>query len=79
MFQNAGPQFGWIAAGGNPGGHIGATDQTSDWAYVQAPSKFLVPAQYGGTLSFDLKVESLDNPRDFLGFSMCGWDSREPG
>jgi hypothetical protein len=67
MFQNAGPQFGWIATGGNPGGHIGATDQTSDWAYVQAPAKFLAPAQYGGTLSFDLRVESLAQPVGFPG------------
>lgn len=67
MFQNAGPLFGWVATGGNPDGHIGATDQTSDWAYVQAPSKFLAPAAYGGTFSFDLKVQSLDQPVGYSG------------
>lgn len=67
LFQNAPPDFEWIAAGGNPDGHLGATDNTSDWGYVQAPPKFLTPAQYDGTFSFDLKVESLEQPTGFPG------------
>jgi hypothetical protein len=55
-FQNVGASVQYISTGGNPDGHIGATDKTADWAYVQAPSKFLVPAEYNGTLSFDLKA-----------------------
>lgn len=67
LFQNSGPNFDWIAVGGNPAGHIGATDNTSDWAYVQAPSKFLTPAQYNGTFSFDLRVDNLNQPVGFPG------------
>lgn len=67
LFQNAGAPFGWIAAGGNPNGHIGATDKTNDWAYVQAPSKFLVPAEYDGTFSFDLRLDNLQQPVGFPG------------
>lgn len=65
VFQNTSPDFDWIPAGGNPNGHIGATDNTSDWAYVQAPSKFLGPAQYGGTFSFDLRHDNLQQPSGF--------------
>ena len=67
LFQNAGPNFDWIASGGNPGGHIAATDNTSDWAYVKAPDKFLAPALYGGTFSFDLKHDNLQQPVGFPG------------
>lgn len=67
LFQNDGAPFDWISTGGNPGGYIGATDKTNDWAYVQAPSKFLAPAAYGGTLSFDLKVDNLNQPAGFPG------------
>ena len=67
LFQNGGAPFGWIAAGGNPDGHIGATDKTNDWAYVQAPSKFLGPAQYDGTFSFDLRLDNLEQPLFFPG------------
>lgn len=62
LYQNAGPNFDWIASGGNPAGHIGVTDNTSDWAYVSAPAKFLTAAQYLETLSFDLKHDNLQQP-----------------
>lgn len=52
---NDGAVITFHASGGNPLGHISVDDVTDDWAYVQAPSKFLVPALYGGALSFDLK------------------------
>jgi len=67
LFQNSGPNFDWIAVGGNPTGHIGATDNTADWAYVQAPSKFLAPARYDGTFSFDLRLDNLNQPAGFPG------------
>ncbi len=67
QFQNSGPNFDWIAGGGNPAGHLGVTDNTSDWAYVQAPSKFLTPALYNGTFSFDLKHDNLQQPPGFPG------------
>lgn len=67
LFQNSGPNFDWIASGGNPAGHLGATDNTSDWAYVQAPSTFLVPALYNGTFSFDLQHDNLQEPPGFPG------------
>jgi hypothetical protein len=59
-FQNGGASVQYFPSGGNPGGYIGATDNTSDWAYLQAPSKFLVPAGYNGTLSFDLRIFNSD-------------------
>jgi hypothetical protein len=67
LFQNSGPNFDWIAVGGNPAGHMGATDNTADWAYVQAPAKFLGPALYDGTFSFDLKHDNLEQPAGFPG------------
>lgn len=67
LFQNSGPNFDWIAVGGNPAGHIGSTDNTSDWAYVQAPAKFLTPARYDGKFSFDLRHDNLDQPAGFPG------------
>jgi len=67
VFQNTDAQFGWIANGGNPDGHIGATDNTADWAYVMAPSKFLAPAEYNGTFSFDLRHDNLQQPDFFPG------------
>ncbi len=67
LFQNAGPSFDWIASGGNPAGHIGATDNTSDWAYVSAPSKFVTAAQYNQTFSFDLRHDNLQQPVGFPG------------
>ncbi len=67
QFQNSGPNFDWVAGGGNPAGHLGATDNTSDWAYVQAPSAFLTPARYNGTFSFDLKHDNLQQPPGFPG------------
>ncbi|MGL4513265.1 MAG: laminin B domain-containing protein [Lacipirellulaceae bacterium] len=67
LFQNAGAPFGWVSSGGNPGGHITATDKTNDWAYVQAPAKFLAPALYGGVFAFDLRVDNLDAPPSFPG------------
>lgn len=67
LFQNSGPNFDWIATGGNPAGHIGATDNTSDWAYVQAPAKFLAPARYDGEFSFDLRHDNLQEPVGFPG------------
>lgn len=67
LFQNAGPSFDWISSGGNPGGHIGATDNTSDWAYVSAPSKFVTAAQYNQTFSFDLRHDNLQQPVGFPG------------
>ncbi|MBS1829537.1 MAG: PEP-CTERM sorting domain-containing protein [Acidobacteria bacterium] len=67
LFQNSGPNFDWIASGGNPGGHIGATDNTSDWAYVSAPSKFVTAAQYNQTFSFDLRHDNLQQPTGFPG------------
>lgn len=67
LFQNSGPNFDWIASGGNPAGHIGATDNTSDWAYVSAPSKFLTAAQYQETFSFDLRHDNLRQPAGFPG------------
>ena len=67
VFQNTAVNFDWIAVGGNPAGHIGATDNTADWAYVQAPSKFLTPAEYDGTFSFDLRADNLNQPAGFPG------------
>ncbi len=67
LFQNSGPNFNWVANGGNPGGHLGVTDNTSDWAYVQAPTTFLTPARYNGTFSFDLKHDNLQEPPGFPG------------
>ena len=67
LFQNSGPNFDWIASGGNPAGHIGATDNTSDWAYVSAPSKFVTAAQYNQTFSFDLRHDNLQQPVGFPG------------
>lgn len=67
LFQNSGPNFDWIPTGGNPGGYLGATDNTSDWAYVRAPAKFLAPALYDGTFSFDLKHDNLQQPIGFPG------------
>ena len=55
-FQNVGAPVQYFAAGGNPGGYISVRDYTADWAYLEAPAKFLVPAAYGGSLSFDLKI-----------------------
>lgn len=63
-FQNAGAPVQYFASGGNPGGYIGVTDYTDEWAYLQAPSKFLVPAQYNGSLSFDLQFLN-DQPAQF--------------
>jgi hypothetical protein len=54
-FGNGGTVVSWSSAGGNPGGQIGMSDVTGDWGYFQAPSQFLGPAEYGGTLSFDLR------------------------
>lgn len=54
-FQNAGSSVVYSATGGNPDGHISIDDVSADWAYLQAPSKFLAPAAYGGALSFDLR------------------------
>jgi hypothetical protein len=54
------------AAGGNPSGHISASDGEWDpnwyWYWV-APDKFLsdISAAYGGTLSFDLMQSQTDN------------------
>ena len=67
VFQNTAADFDWIAVGGNPAGHIGATDNTADWAYVQAPSKYLTPAEYDGTFSFDLRADNLNQPAGFPG------------
>lgn len=67
VFQNTAVDFDWIAVGGNPAGHLGATDNTADWAYVQAPSKFLTPAEYDGAFSFDLRVDNLNQPAGFPG------------
>jgi hypothetical protein len=67
LFQNAPPSFDWVAANGNPAGHMAATDNTADWAYVQAPAKFLAPAKYDGTFSFDLKHDNLQEPIGFPG------------
>lgn len=67
LFQNSGPNFDWISTGGNPGGHLGATDNTSDWAYVKAPAKFVTPALYDGTFSFDLRHDNLQQPAGFPG------------
>jgi hypothetical protein len=48
----------WLATGGNPGGHIQASDSVSGgvW-YFQAPSAYLgaMASAYGGTLAFDLR------------------------
>jgi Laminin B (Domain IV)/PEP-CTERM motif len=67
QFQNSGANFDWIASGGNPAGHLGVTDNTSDWAYVQAPTVFLTPALYNGTFSFDLRHDNLQEPAGFPG------------
>ncbi|MEQ1904216.1 MAG: PEP-CTERM sorting domain-containing protein [Pirellulaceae bacterium] len=67
QFQNSGPNFSWIASGGSPAGHLGVTDNTNDWAYVQAPSSYLTPARYNGTFSFDLKHDNLQEPPGYPG------------
>ena len=67
QFQNSGSGFDWVASGGNPAGHLGVTDNTDDWAYVQAPAMFLAPALYNGTFSFDLKHDNLQQPAGFPG------------
>ncbi len=59
-FQNGGTAVQYNALGGNPGGYISVLDMTTEWGYLQAPSKFLVPAQYNGTLSFDLETYTSD-------------------
>lgn len=64
-FQNPGAPFGWLSSGGNPDGHLFATDKSLVWAYVQAPAKFLAPAPYGGAFSFDLRVDNLETPVGF--------------
>jgi hypothetical protein len=55
-FQNVLATVQYFSSGGNPNGHIAAKDETPEWAYLQAPSKFLVPAEYNGTFSFSLKT-----------------------
>ena len=55
-FGNGGIAVTYHSTGGNPGGHISTVDQTSDWAYLRAPAKFLAPAPYGGEFSFDLRI-----------------------
>jgi hypothetical protein len=63
-FQNGGTAIQFNATGGNLGGYISVQDRTIGWVYLQAPSNFLVPAQYNGTFSFDLEVYS-GNPAIF--------------
>jgi hypothetical protein len=62
----------WNSTGGNPGGHISATDnlQGDTWFFV-APAKFLgnASAAYGEFLSFDLRqsvTTSQYNDRDVI-------------
>lgn len=46
------------ADGGNPGGHIAASDPSDQSFFFQAPARFLgnLGAYYGGTLAFDQRV-----------------------
>lgn len=48
----------YSGSGGNPGGHISATDPSDNTFAFEAPSAFLgnKSAYYGGRLKFDLKV-----------------------
>jgi hypothetical protein len=49
------------AAGGNPGGHISATDPSINSFFFAAPAKFLgdQSAAYGNALQFDLRLEGI--------------------
>jgi hypothetical protein len=69
-FQNAGAPVTFHATGGNPGGYVSVIDQSNDWGYVQAPSKFLVPAIYGGSFSFDLRASTSDSINYPIQFSV---------
>lgn len=64
-----------MAAGGNPGGHISATDdvQGGVW-YFQAPASFHgnFAAAYGTSLTFDLKQSSLANQFDSVDVYLRG-------
>jgi YD repeat-containing protein len=53
-FQNSGEPVTFQASGGNPGGHVLLADATLEWAYLQAPARYLETDAYGGELSFDL-------------------------
>jgi hypothetical protein len=54
----------WVAAGGNPGGHLENSINGDSTVYWSAPAKFLgsLSTIYGGTLSFDLFDAPADNP-----------------
>jgi hypothetical protein len=58
---NDAKDFRHIATGGNPGGHVAATDKASGSTYFfVAPSKFLGDRtrSYGSTLSYDVKTSA---------------------
>ncbi len=53
----------WSATGGTPDGHIRLLDKTSGWGYFEAPAKYLVPLEYGGLFTFNLRVaNNADDP-----------------
>lgn len=70
VFDGTAPQH--LASGGNPGGHIFATDDpASQTWFFRAPAKFKgnQTAFVGGNLSFDLRLDgttSLYNDRDII-------------
>lgn len=56
MTSSGTQNFGYLGAGGNPGGHICATDGGSNHWFFYAPGKFLgdVSFAYNGLLTFDM-------------------------
>jgi len=53
----------YSATGGNPDGHISATDPSTLTFFFSAPAQFLsAAAMYGGTLKYDIKVEAVGEP-----------------
>lgn len=60
-------QVEYVASGGNLGGYISATDQSTGitW-FFEAPTKFLgnISAAYGQLLTFELKQSRTDNQND---------------
>ena len=59
-FNNGGGPVIWNPIGGNIDGHIRLLDKTTGWGYFQAPSKYLVDAEYGGGFTFDIRIVNSD-------------------
>lgn len=72
------PTVTWHATGGNPGGHISMLDPSAGSIRFVAPAKFHgdMSCAFNGTISRDLRTDSLDTGGRNMGLSIYGTDQQ---